>query len=192
MIMIDLLKVYPRLKQVLEDDMVLETAENGTIKLAPEDSPVMLDFAEGLKIAYAIDEDSYFSLVLNRDMADVDIKDLHEAALENMYNEIREQLSYQGDPAEVIMITNGGNYEATMMLMDGGFWEQIEDIMGGDYYVAVPARDILLIAPKSNPGSIGRLTELINNFFDNPEASGLLVRNIYQRENNSWVFVQAV
>lgn len=109
-----------------------------------------------------------------------------------MYTVISEQLGFQGDPEDVIMITNGGDYEATMLLVDDGFWDQIKEIMAGGYYVAVPARDILLIAPESNPKSIERLGEMIDNFFTNPEANGLLVRNIYERENGSWTLVKTV
>ena len=191
--MIDLGKVYPRLKQIIEGDSALETTDGKVIELDVEDSPVMQEYIDGLQVAYALDEGSYFRFIANKDMTDgLAVDELHEAAMENMYTVISEQLGFQGDPEDVIMITNGGDYESTMLLVDDGFWDQIKEIMAGGYHVAVPARDILLIAPESNPKSIERLGEMIDNFFTNPEANGLLVRNIYERENGSWTLVKTV
>ncbi len=108
------------------------------------------------------------------------IEKLHEAALQNMIDEIADNIQAHGDKTDVLMITNGGNYEAAMLIWDD-IWPQIESVVEGDFYIAVPARDVLYVAPKSNPDAISRLTELIQRLFKDETAQGLMVKHIYQR-----------
>ncbi|WP_029903232.1 DUF1444 family protein [Prevotella sp. 10(H)] len=189
--MIDLKKVFPRLKETYPDDapVMLELQEGKNITLSQEDSPVMKPFADNLTISYAIDKGTHYEFIPNRDLSDeLTIDMMHDAAMENMIDEIADNIQAHGDPADVLMITNGGNYEAAMLIWDG-IWPQIESIVGGELYAAVPARDVLYVAPKSNSQAIERLSELIKELFDTPNAQGLMVRHIYQRGENGWEVV---
>lgn len=81
--MIDLGKVYPRLKQIIEGNSVLETTDGKVIEIDVEDSPVMQEYIDGLQVAYALDEGSYFRFISNKDMTDgLAVDELHEAAME--------------------------------------------------------------------------------------------------------------
>jgi len=189
--MIDFSKVFPRLKETYKNDtpIELQVGDDKTITLSEEDSPVMKQFAQNLTISYAIDMDSHYQFIPNRDLTDeVTIEKLHEAALQNMVNEIADNIQAHGDKNDVLMITNGGNYEAAMLIWDD-IWPQIESVVEGDFYVAVPARDVLYVAPKSNPDAIFRLKELIQRLFSDDTAQGLMVKHIYQRGENGWEVV---
>lgn len=190
--MIDLKKVFPRLKETYSNDdpVTLEMQDGKTITLTEEDSPVMKPFAENLTISYALDMGTYYQFVPNRDLSEeLTIEMLHEAALENMIDEIADNIQAHGEPADVLMITNGGNYEAVMLIWND-IWSQIESVVGGELYVAVPARDVLYVAPKSNPDAIERLSNLIKRLFDEDEnAQGLMVRHIYERGESGWEVV---
>lgn len=186
--MIDFTKVFPRLKETYQNDTPIElTAEDGkTMTLPYEDSPVMKEFAQNLTISYALDMGSHYQFIANRDLSDeVTIEKLHEAALQNMIDEVADNIQAHGDVTDVVMITNGGNYEAAMLIWDG-IWPQIESVVGGDFYVAVPARDVLYVAPKSNANAIERLSELINKLFNGEDTHGLMVKHIYQRSEEGW------
>jgi len=186
--MIDLKKVFPRLKETYKDDapVELQVGEDKTITLSEEDSPVMRLFAQNLTISYAIDKGSHYEFIANRDLSDeVTIEMLHEAALQNMIDEIADHIQAHGDKTDALMITNGGNYEAAMLIWDD-IWSQIESVVEGDFYVAVPARDVLYVAPKNNPEAIPRLKELITRLFNDETAQGLMVKHIYQRGENGW------
>ncbi|SBW01616.1 DUF1444 family protein [uncultured Dysgonomonas sp.] len=190
--MIDLKKVFPRLKETYSNDdpVTLEMQDGKTITLTEEDSPVMKPFAQNLTISYALDMGTHYQFVPNRDLSEeLTIEMLHEAALENMIDEIADNIQAHGEPADVLMITNGGNYEAAMLIWND-IWSQIESVVGGELYVAVPARDVLYVAPKSNPDAIERLSNLIKRLFDEDEnAQGLMVRHIYKRGESGWEVV---
>jgi len=189
--MIDLTKVFPRLKEIYKDDAPQEYVTKGgqTIEIPEEDSPVSKPFAQNLTVSYAIDMGSHYQFIPNRDLTDeVTIDQLHEAALQNMVDEIAENIQAHGDVTDVVMITNGGNYEAAMLIWED-IWPQIETVVGGDFYVAIPARDVLYVAPKSNPEAITRLNGLIQRLFDDETTHGLMVKHIYQRGENGWEVV---
>lgn len=189
--MIDFSKVFPRLKETYNDDtpVELQVGEDKTITLSKEDSPVMQPFAKNLTISYAIDMGTHYQFVANRDLSEeVTMEKLHEAALQNMIEEIKDNIQAHGDVEDVVMITNGGNYEAAMLVWDG-IWSQIESVMKGDFYIAVPARDVLYVAPKSNLDAIARLSELVNKLFNGEDAHGLMVKHIYQRGKDGWEVV---
>ena len=189
--MIDFEKVFPRLKETYKDDAPIEyeAKGGGSIELSKEDSPVMKPFAQNLTISYAIDMGTHYQFIANRDLSEeVTIEKLHEAALRNMIDEIADNIQAHGDKTDVLMITNGGNYEAAMLIWDG-IWPQIESVVEGDFYVAVPARDVLYVAPKSNPDAISRLKELILRLFGDETARGLMVKHIYQRGEKEWEVV---
>ncbi|MDU1890225.1 MAG: DUF1444 family protein [Dysgonomonas sp.] len=186
--MIDFSKVFPRIKATYpNEDITISLGQDGSeLTLSYEDSPVMKTLVNNLVISYAIDHDTHYQFILNRDLSeDVTIDKLHEAAISNMINEIGDQIQAHGDPADVLMITNGGNYEATMLIWED-IWPQIESIVGDKIYIAVPARDVLYVAPQNNPASIDRLKELIDKLFNLDDAQGLLVKDIYELTDNGW------
>jgi uncharacterized protein YtpQ (UPF0354 family) len=133
--------------------------------------------------------DNYL-LLQNRHLTDgITQEKLHSAALANLAREVADRTELQGDPNQVLMVTNGGNFEATMLVAEG-FWERVKDVLGDDICVAVPARDLLFIAGRNNPEGRGRLRALVRKFFDEQETAGLLVRHIYGWEDAKWVVLE--
>jgi len=56
---------------------------------------------------------------------EITIDKLHDAALTNMEKAVADSTQINGDSENVIMLTNGGNFEATMMIAEF-LWEQLE------------------------------------------------------------------
>jgi hypothetical protein len=190
-IVFDLNKVFPRLKAVFggetPDPHPRPNPDNEHVSLSFEESPVYDDFVEGLGVFYAIDKGNRYQLLQNKDLSDVITREkLREAALNNMALEVADRTEVNGDPSNIMMLTNGGNFEAAMLLVDG-MWENLAEVLHDDICVAIPARDLLFIAGKNNPMGRERLRAAVRKFFDEQETAGLLVRHIYARENNSWV-----
>lgn len=191
--MIDFTKVFPRIKETYHDGeerKSLVQPHGETVEIPFDASPVMKPLTKNLNVAYALDMETHYQFIANRDLSDeVTVEKLHEAALENMINEIGENIQAHGDKDDVMMITNGGNYEAALLIWND-IWTQIEAAVGDKLYIAVPARDLLYVAPRSNPNSIERLSGLIRKFFDEDEqAQGLLVRHIYKQGKDGWEVV---
>lgn len=193
-LVIDLSKVVPRMKAVYGketiDPVPPTDPESEHLKMSVEDSPVMEPLTTGLSIFYAMDMGNRYLLIQNRHLSSTITQEaLHAAALTNMGREISDKTQVNGDPASVMMLTNGGNFEATMLLVDG-MWENLKEVFKDDICVAVPARDLLFIAGRNSGAGREGLRGLVRKFFDEQETKGLLVRHIYGREDGKWVLVE--
>src|ERR1041385_1750342 len=63
-------------------------------------------------------------------------------------------------PGEIYsMITAGGNYEASLLLLDE-IWDRRQFKVSGDIVVALPTRDVLLVTGSQNPAGIVKLREV--------------------------------
>jgi uncharacterized protein YtpQ (UPF0354 family) len=63
------------------------------------------------------------------------------------------------DSPLVAMLTAGGTYEASLLLLDD-LWGGDKLKVNGDYVVAVPSRDLLLVTGSRNQDGLARLREL--------------------------------
>jgi len=160
------------------------------LQMPADHSPIFETFATGLAIFYAMDMGNSYLLLQNRHLTDgITQEKLRVAALANMAREITDRTELQGNPDQVLMVTNGGNFEAAMLVAEG-FWQSVQDILKDDICVAVPARDLLFITGRNNPEGRERLRALVRKFFDEQETAGLLVRHIYGKEGAEWVVLE--
>ena len=188
---VDLKKVVPRLKGIISDETPDPVDAAGQVfQASPDDSPVYKTFAQGLGVFYAMDMGTSYRLLQNRDLrGGITIEALHDAAMSNMVAEVGERTEIHGDAANIMMLTNGGNFEAAMMIADG-IWESLGEMLKDQVCVAVPARDLLFISAKNNPAGRESLRQAVKKYFDDPKLTGHLVRHIYSRENGEWVLVE--
>lgn len=193
-LVVDLTRVVPRVKAVYgngtEDPDPRSDPDGGHMQLSHADSPVFETFTTGLAIFYAMDMGDRYELIQNRHLPQgVTVEALHAAALDNMAREVADRTEVHGDPLGTMMLTNGGNFEAAMLLTEG-LWENLKDIFKDEICIAVPARDLLFIAGKNNPAGREGLRGLVRKFFDEQKTAGLLVRHIYERENGKWAMIE--
>lgn len=191
---IDLKKVYPRIKGIYDDqNREPGSTENSVdIQLPLDESPIFRPFSKGIAVFYMLDKGNSFQIIQNKHLtADITIDKLHDAALTNMAIAISDKTEVNGDPNNVMMVTNGGNFEATMLLADF-LWEQLEPIFNDKVCVAIPTNDLMFIAAKNNQNGRETLRQLVKHYFDDHETKGLIVRNIYERKTNGWVCVETV
>ena len=191
---VDLNKVFPRVKAIfgrdIPDPHPRSNPENEHMSLSFEESPIYDDFAEGLGVFYALDKGNRYQLLQNKDLSEVITREkLRDSALNNMTMAVADVTEVKGDPSNIMMLTNGGNFEAAMLLVDG-MWGNLTEVFQDDICVAIPARDLLFIAGKNNSAGRESLRAVIRKFFDEQETAGLLVRHIYGRENNGWVLLE--
>jgi uncharacterized protein YtpQ (UPF0354 family) len=190
---IDLSKVYPRLKKVFTIDYpdTQPNEEEPELTLQEAESPISRSFAHELAIFYGIDTGYGYQLLQNRDLSnEITIDKIHDAALANMARSIADTMQVQGDPKNVMMLTNGGNFEATMMMTDF-LWEQLQPVVNDTICVAIPAKDLLFIAAKNNPAGRESLRKWVRFYFDeNDDTPGLTTRHIYERTETGWKLLE--
>jgi uncharacterized protein YtpQ (UPF0354 family) len=188
---IDLSKVYPRIKGVFTDDNPDPVTTKTTIVIdSIEDNIISKPLAEDIAIVYMIDTGYSFEVIQYKHLTnDITIDMIHEAALSNMAKAITDTTNVDGDPNDVMMVTNGGNFEATMVLADF-LWEQLEPVFQDNICVAIPANDLLFISASNNPEGRESLRRTVRFYFDENETTGLIVRNIYERNGLGWKLVE--
>lgn len=129
----------------------------------PDDMPVYLsDFYNSeLAIFYAEDSERNIRYLTEDVVQDLGVDratllDLAKGNLKRLVNGI--EIS-GGDG--LFLVTAGGDYEASLMLLDG-VWNPEQMPVKGDYVVAIPARDLLIVTGTGHPEAIERLREMAN------------------------------
>jgi uncharacterized protein YtpQ (UPF0354 family) len=189
---IDLSKVYPRIKGLYDDENPEPFPKSSNeLSVSLDDSPVFKRLAKGIGVFYMLDEGDKYQIIQNRHLSeDLTIEKLHSAALTNMAIAISDKTEVNGDPSNIMMVTNGGNFEATMLLADF-LWDQIKPVFNDNICVAIPANDLLFITSKNNSKARENLRNLVRQYFENSETKGLIVKYIYERINGEWFFVES-
>ncbi len=83
-----------------------------------------------------MDEGNTYQIIQNRHLTEeLTIEKLHSVSLSNMAKAIADTTEVNGDPGNIMMVTNGGNFEATMILADF-LWDQIGPVFNDNICVA--------------------------------------------------------
>lgn len=185
------LKVLPRIKinylhTIYETNQEANFIGNplpGDMEIPDNQQPIIRKLYEDIILCFAIDKGDWYELLqketlLNNPHLHEDV--LYQISVNTLIQEIEGQIQIHGDPNDLVMVTAGGNFEASIILIDD-FWEQMHQIFKDDLILILPARDILMIAKASNQQAFDKMKEIINNYFENPETQGLLSKALYKR-----------
>jgi len=112
-----------------------------------------------LVIVYAEDSPRNIRYLSPKDVADLGLKtgELRGLAVANLKKLLPKVEVRQG--ALVSIITAGGDYEASLLLLDH-IWSSRQLVVDGDIVVAIPARDLLLFTGSRNRAGIAKLREV--------------------------------
>ncbi len=171
----------PELSQTLETVVprfyvALPNAGDADLTLAVEDSPVERLLAADLVVFYAFDLGTHYQIVANRDLPKLKVTkdELHERAIQNLRDLDLEVRAHKGD--RIFMLTAGGNYEATLLLLPE-VWASIAEMVEGDIVTSIPARDILYVtgnADAENLADMRRWTSKMLEQADKPLSRAFL------------------
>jgi len=143
-------QVVPRIYVALPDSGASD------ITLSDEDSPVERYLVADLLLLYAFDLGSHYQIVAHRDLKSLGVSadELHDRALSNLRRLELDVRAHQGD--RTIMLTAGGNYEATLIVLPE-IWESVSPMVSGNIIAAVPARDLLYFTGDADPENLADL-----------------------------------
>jgi uncharacterized protein YtpQ (UPF0354 family) len=119
-----------------------------------------------LVVAYAEDRDTTYRFLVPRDVTQLGIARDELALL------ARDNLAQLAPPPELVTgplafaIRVDGNYEASLMLYSD-WWEGRPIKVDGDYVVAIPARDVLMVTGSNNEAGIAQLRALARQTVQN-------------------------
>lgn len=148
-------------------------------------SPLLADqYNEDLIIAYANDGEHSLSYLREEDLSKLGVQkeELLNIAVGNLKNKIPE-IQRHGD-AGFYMLTAGGVFELSLILLNG-IWDQQQMPVAGDFVIAIPNRDMLLITGSEDAASLEKLAQMASDSFNN--GSYAISPNLYRWNGEKFV-----
>ena len=118
-------------------------------------------FNDELVIVYAQDDPNRMRYLTTQEDFGLSRAELRALAVENL-KRVLPKIELRGDD-EVMLMSAGGNYEASLLLIDD-IWSSGQVKVNGDIVVAIPTRDVLLVTGSRNRAGLKRVRELAAKF----------------------------
>lgn len=139
--------------------------------------------ADGLLVIYAEDTPSNIRYIGKRSIeeAGIDAASIDALSVRNLLNKLPEVEVLGADG--LYMITAGGNYEASLLLVDE-IWSGSNFDVEGDIVVSVPSRDVLLVSGSEETERLEELIDLAKSI--HAESPYFITTTLYVRRDNRW------
>jgi uncharacterized protein YtpQ (UPF0354 family) len=82
------------------------------------------------------------------------------------------------------MLTAGGDYVASILLLDG-VWDQLAATVGGDIVVTVPARDVLFFTGSASQEGLATIRKKADEIVSSGDH--VVSRTLLRRVEGQWV-----
>ncbi|CAN5878403.1 hypothetical protein BH11VER1_BH11VER1_20500 [soil metagenome] len=175
-----------RITPVIKDREWIAEIRAGMKERGAKDIPenVYEDLNHELVIVYAEDSPKNLRYLTPKDLESVNLKpsELRSLAVKNLKS-IVPKIEVQGGNG-IYMVTAGGDYEASLILFEA-LWDGIQIKVDGDYVIAIPSRDMLLITGSNNKEGIRRIRDLAIKTV--AEAPYRLTSDLFVRKNGDFV-----
>lgn len=166
---------------------VVDEHDSPAMMLSHADSPVMRPFADGLCICYVVDDGESYQYVQQRHLVQDGISEdeLYRTGIRNL-TELANNRDVRVQPYHGIhAVLMGGDFEASLLLLDQ-LWEHgFRQFVSGDYAIAIPARDILAFCDSDSAQGISELQQVIARCSSGGDH--LISDKIYVRRDGSFV-----
>lgn len=141
------------------------------------------DLNDELVVVYAFDLPSSIRFVGESELESFEVMraDLRDLAIKNLYRLVPTIGSQEF--GGVLLLTAGGIYESSLLLLDY-LWTDFLPI-DGSAVVAVPNRDVLLVAGENEEAGVERLREFARRSFEDEEYP--IVPHLFARRDGRWV-----
>lgn len=146
-------KVYPWVKVAVPDS---DDSEEKTIRTMYVCLPTR-EWLADLVILYVVDMGDRFQVVLYKNLPpEYDEQMLYEKACSNLIRDVEFTLQQTNYGASGVIA--GGNHEAGALCIPE-IWDSIADIIGEDFIISVPAKDIVTIVKVSDKEAFKSMKE---------------------------------
>jgi uncharacterized protein YtpQ (UPF0354 family) len=163
--------------------VVLPQAVQADVTLSELDSPIERRLIADLTILYAFDVGAHYEIASKKDLDRLGVTkdELHNRAIQNLRALKLEVRANQG--GRVTMLTAGGNYEATLLLLPE-IWDSVTQMVSGQIIVSVPARDILFVTGDADAENLAELRRLTSKMIE--QADKPLSRVFLRWNGSKW------
>lgn len=168
-------RIIPLIKPInfLDDIMRLAADKN-----ASEPWIVYEKYNDRLIIVYAEDSEKSISYLSKEEFSKLNINSdtLRQLAVKNLTRILPGIQKYGGD--ETFGLAAGGDYEASLILLTS-LWTNESYNVDGDFVIAIPNRDMLLVTGSNNRGEIERIRAISDDTYkrgDHPISPYLFIK----------------
>ena len=136
-----------------------------------------------LVMMYAEDREKGLSYLSTEDVEELGLvkQELLKTALKNV-KEVMGDLETHGEEG-TYLLTAGGNYESTLLLMEW-IWSQDTLPVKGEYVVALPSRDVLMVTGHQDKSGMEKLKRVSKKAFN--ESSYRISPVLFLRDGKQW------
>lgn len=163
------------------------TDTNGpAITVSRTETPVLRSYVEPLLLSYVVDAGNYFELVQERHLEQdgLDDQTLHRIGLKNLAQLVGQRPTRVHPYRDIFAVTMGGDFEASLLLLDPLWDQHFRQFVRGDYAAVVPARDVLAFCDASSTAGLDELRQVVQRVF--PGGDHVLSDRLYVRRSGSW------
>lgn len=143
-------------------------------------------------VFYAVDEGSHYTHVTNSALETVGIKldDMHAIGLRNLAARVKAEPGLRLERTGTFTgLVVGGDFEASLVLLDPVWSERLKGEVAGNFVVALPTRDVCAFCDSRSPKAIEALRMLTERLTAKGER--LLCDRLLLRENGRWRLYEA-
>ncbi|HBC87777.1 MAG TPA: hypothetical protein DCZ94_12555 [Lentisphaeria bacterium] len=140
------------------------------------------DFGADMIIMYAHDSTNNIRYLTAEDLATLKIEktSLRALSCENL-KKLLPEIERHGDNG-FYMLTAGGDYDASILLLDS-VWDKAQIKVKGDFVVAIPSRDLLLVTGSQDSEGLEKMRKLVQKAY--PEGTYRLTNKLFVRKNKT-------
>jgi len=155
-------RIVPVIKSRLWFEGGLQSLSNLGAKEVPE--YIYDNFSKDLFVFYGEDLPGAVRFLMRKDLeaAGIEREELRALACENL-KRLLPKIECHGSDG-VYMVTAGGTYEASLLLLDG-LWNRGQMDVRGDIVLAIPTRDLLLVTGSEYPEGIDKVRQMVKDAY---------------------------
>lgn len=180
-------KIYPWVKAVFTDD---GGDDANDLELHADNEPIFKIWIDDLAIFYVADMGNDFQVLQRRHLpTSLSVEQLDELAADNLRRDIEFKLNPTNFGGYGLLA--GGDHEAGAICLPEK-WEWLADYFGDNLIVAIPSKDLVLMAPSASEDIVSSMKIFVHRIFQ--EGERLLTRNIfmYVKETQTWTIVDRI
>jgi uncharacterized protein YtpQ (UPF0354 family) len=165
-----------------------DDARGPVVSIDGQHAPIIRDLGNGLLVTYVVDTGTQFEYVQRRHLTGEACGDneLHTSSIANLERMATGSLQIATHPnGEMFAALMGGNFEASLILLDSLWEKSFRHLVSGQYVAAIPARDLLAFCDAASAVGLQELRTVC----DTARASGAdhpISDQLYCRVGNQW------
>jgi hypothetical protein len=188
---INLNKIYPIIKETIKSDenQSLDFQEK-SIKLPPNQTPLLRFYSQNLYIGYIQDVGDRFEYlnngILNEDLT---LEKIHNAALFNLERFLNNKMNYKYFANQLLCIEADRNFNSSVVLLDF-VWPKIEELLNDTLIVSIPNRSILLVCGEHSTKGLDNIKKYTKDIYLK-HPNGRTSKDIFKMKNRALDFFES-